>query len=84
MLKDRFMANFLALVLCLNVGILAFGQTNLATISGLVRDPQGAVVPHANVTATEEATTAQTKTVTDDAGFFSIHNLPIGSYTVMR
>lgn len=64
------------------VASLCTGQTNLATISGLVRDPQGAVVPHAQVIATNEATAVQTKTITDDAGFFSIHNLPIGNYSV--
>lgn len=81
-LVGRIRSILLASVVTLNIGIVAFGQTNLATISGLVKDPQGAIVPHAAVTATNEATAVPTKTVTDDAGFFSIHNLPVGNYSV--
>jgi hypothetical protein len=58
------------------------GQSNLASISGLVRDPQGAVIPDASVTATNVATGVPTRTVTDAAGFYSIPNLPVGTYTL--
>lgn len=49
---------------------------------GVGERSQGAVVTNANVAATNEATGVQMKTITDDAGFFSIHNLPICNYGV--
>lgn len=52
------------------------------SISGLVTDPSGAVVPGAKVTATETATGVRTEAVTDSAGFYRFASLPIGTYTV--
>jgi hypothetical protein len=39
--------------LFLRTGINAISQVNTASLSGLVKDPSGAVVPDAKVTATE-------------------------------
>ena len=63
-----------ALVLC--------GQSNQASISGTVTDAQGAAIPGARVNATNTATDVRTGTVTNEAGFYSIPNLPIGAYIV--
>ena len=57
-------------------------QSNLASVSGVVSDPQGVVVPAAAVSATNTATGVDTKTATDAAGFYAIRNLPIGAYTL--
>jgi hypothetical protein len=67
------------LILGISVG---YAQSNLASVSGVVSDPQGAVVPAAAVSATNAATGVDTKTVTDAAGFYAIRNLPIGAYTL--
>lgn len=68
------------LILGISVG---YAQSNLASVSGVVSDPQGAVVPAAAVSATNTATGVDTKTATDSSGFYAIRNLPIGAYTLM-
>jgi hypothetical protein len=71
-----------SVILVVFVASLCVGQSNLASISGLVRDPQGAVIPEASVTATNVATGVPARTVTDSAGFYSIPSLPVGTYTL--
>jgi hypothetical protein len=56
-----------------------YAQSNLASVSGVVSDPKGAVVPAAVVSATNTETGVDTKTATDAAGFYAIRNLPIGA-----
>ncbi len=58
------------------------GQTFRGGISGTVTDPSGAVVPGAQVTAVETATSISYKAVTSSAGEFAFTNLPLGDYTV--
>ncbi|MBI3684002.1 MAG: TonB-dependent receptor [Acidobacteria bacterium] len=57
-------------------------QSPEATISGVVTDPQGAVIPNVEVTATSLDRGVKTATRTNPAGFYSLRSLPIGSYTV--
>jgi hypothetical protein len=52
------------------------------SISGTVKDPSGAVIPGAMVTATNAATNVQSKSVTDSKGFYVFPSLPVGRYTV--
>ena len=60
----------------------ALAQSNLASISGVVTDAQGGVVPQARVTATNIATGVETPVVSNSAGFYRIQNLEIGRYNV--
>jgi hypothetical protein len=63
------------------LGVTAgLAQSNLASISGIVTDPQNAVVPQANVTAANVETGVQTRFTTNSAGFYHLQNLPIGLY----
>ncbi|MEO7142536.1 MAG: carboxypeptidase regulatory-like domain-containing protein [Bryobacteraceae bacterium] len=66
--------------------LLLFAATgfsqSLASISGVVTDPAGAVIPAANVAATNTATGVRTSAATNGAGFYNLPNLPIGIYTV--
>jgi hypothetical protein len=56
--------------------------STVGSISGSVRDPQGAAIPKTEVTIAEE-TTGQTRTVrTDDDGEYSAQSLPVGRYSV--
>ena len=56
--------------------------STVGSISGTVRDPQGAAVPKVDVLITEE-TTGQTRTVrTDEAGTYSAQSIPVGRYSV--
>jgi outer membrane receptor protein involved in Fe transport len=52
------------------------------TISGVVEDQQGAVVPNAKVTATHIATNRVYPTVTNSAGIIALRDLPIGVYNL--
>lgn len=52
------------------------------TISGTVLDEQNAVISGAQITAVQNGTNQDHKAVSDSQGFFSIPQLPIGTYTV--
>lgn len=52
------------------------------SIQGTITDPSGAVVPHAEVTATNTATGVATVRLTTAAGFYVITPLPAGRYNV--
>src|SRR5438309_6151932 len=49
-------------------------------ISGSVKDPTGAVVPGAHITATGIQTGIRRETASDSQGFFSFPSLPVGQY----
>jgi len=57
-------------------------QTVVGRISGTVRDASGAVVPNTTVTATNTATNLSRSGITDGDGFYTVTNLPAGTYTV--
>src|SRR5215472_13822444 len=59
-----------------------FAQNTEASISGIVTDTQGAVVPRVEVYAMDTATGVKTTVHTNESGFYSISPLPIGSYTL--
>src|SRR5579862_8176316 len=52
------------------------------SISGVVQDPQGAVVPNANVSVTHLTTNRVFKTQSTSAGIVSLRDLPPGAYNV--
>jgi hypothetical protein len=58
------------------------GQTIFGRISGTVIDSTGAVVPDATVTVTNSATNAARTATTDEGGFYTVTNLPVGTYSV--
>ncbi|HYV84014.1 MAG TPA: carboxypeptidase regulatory-like domain-containing protein [Pyrinomonadaceae bacterium] len=74
-----------ASILLLSIGLLVGVHAQSATtgnITGTVRDPQGATVPKAEVTITDEKTgTSRTVRATED-GFYNATSLPAGTYTV--
>jgi carboxypeptidase family protein len=74
-----------ALLLLLSIGLLVGVHAQSSTtgnITGTVRDPQGAAVPKAEITITEEKTgQSRTVTATDD-GFYNVTSLPAGIYTI--
>jgi hypothetical protein len=74
-----------AVLILIALGICAIVNaqvTTVGTISGNVRDPQGAAVPNAEVTI-QQLGTGFSRTVTaNDEGFFIASSLPVGKYTV--
>ena len=72
----------LAVVLILSMASPVLAQSGRATISGLVKDTSGSVVPGVTVTATNRGTNAVTTVVTNADGLYSTRNLPLGTYVV--
>ena len=60
----------------------AFAQSIFASLSGTVMDPKGAVVPGANVSVQNTGTNVIRSLVTNKDGFFSVTQLPVGTYSV--
>jgi len=61
----------------------AAAQTFRGGINGRVTDQTGAVVPSAEVKATNEATGLSYSTTSSTAGEFAFPDLPLGDYTVV-
>ena len=74
-------ALLLTLLLGLAAGVHAQVST-VGTIGGMVKDPQGAAVPNAEVTATQEGTGATRTVTTNDEGVYLFTGLPAGRYTI--
>jgi hypothetical protein len=60
----------------------ALAQSDLASISGTITDPSGALLSRAQVTLTSEATGATHKTFTNNAGLYNIPGIAPGRYTI--
>ena len=57
-------------------------QAATATLSGIITDPNGAVIQGAQVTATQKATGFKRETTTNADGLYTLSNLPPGEYEV--
>ena len=71
---------FLSLVLALCLP--AFAQSDNSSISGIVKDPTGAVVANAKVVVKNEGTAFERQTTTNESGFYTVTNIPPGFYEV--
>jgi len=71
-------ATLLAALVCFSL----FAQSDLSTITGVIKDPSGSAVPGAKVIVHNEATGVERQTVSADSGTFTVTNLPSGFYTV--
>ena len=67
-------------ILILGLGLPALAQSGRGTITGIVKDPSGAVVPGAEITITEKSTGVVTRTVSTEAGAYRAPNIPPGTY----
>ncbi len=68
--------------LLLVLGGTAFAQQETATLTGVVQDPSGAVIPGANVRLTNLGTNIASNTLTGENGFYTLTNLKPGAYSV--
>ncbi len=57
-------------------------QVDRATLSGLVSDASGSVVPAVRIEVVLEATGLRREAISSDSGLYLLPGLPIGSYTV--
>ena len=69
-----------ALVVCFSS--VSYAQTGTSRVGGTAFDAQGAIVPGAKVTVTNEATNASFTTTTSSAGTYVFDSLQLGSYTI--
>ncbi len=53
-----------------------------ATIVGVVTDSSGKVIANASVKVTQKETGLTRQVTTNDRGFYAVHSLPVGEYTV--
>jgi hypothetical protein len=75
------------LLVCLTVlscvsAAMSQAQSNAADLQGVVRDPNGAVVTNATVSARNAGTNVSREATTNNDGFYKIVNLPPGEYEV--
>jgi hypothetical protein len=69
-------------ILVLGLGLPALAQSGRGTITGVVKDPSGAVVPGADITITEKDTGVVTRTVSTQAGAYRAPYIPPGTYKI--
>lgn len=62
--------------------LVVVAQNDRGTITGEVKDPDGAVVPNATVIATNQGTGAESRTTTTATGNYTIPSLTAGRYTL--
>ena len=72
-----------ATAMCVMASTIAYAQGGAtSTLSGTVTDASGAVIPGADVKVKNDATAAESSTVTAENGTFTIPSLNAGTYTV--
>src|SRR5215468_9740070 len=79
----KYFASFLILLAALASSQLVFAQgTDLGTITGVVTDPSGALVPSAKVVVVDLATNRPREAATNADGVYRVFGLPSGRYQV--
>src|SRR5262249_19970457 len=73
---------WISVCLCVCFAVHAFGQSSNARVSGTVNDATGAVLPGAEVKATNNATGVVTTALANDAGAYDFASLLPGTYTI--
>jgi hypothetical protein len=73
---------FAGAVAALFLGTLTAHAAITGSISGVVTDPSGAVVPGVTVVATAVSTNVQSKAVTDAKGFYNLPTLSVDTYNL--
>src|SRR5690349_23881715 len=90
MLEDRMKSLKLLLVFIVCISFITFSQLpagaqstiSTGSIQGTVTDPNGAVVPNANITITNKATGQATKLTSSSTGTYASGALQPGTYEV--
>ncbi len=81
-IKSAFWRTGAAAVMLALMALAGQAQTFRGAINGTVTDPSGAVIPNAQVKATETATGIDHNTVTTSDGQFSFQDIQLGFYKV--
>lgn len=78
--KRLFLLSVCLLTFSTSIIVAAAQPSGTATLSGVVKDPNDALVTGAQVTVTQKDTGASRETTTNDDGFFVVTNLAPGLY----
>ncbi|MDQ6653321.1 MAG: TonB-dependent receptor, partial [Acidobacteriota bacterium] len=81
-MKKLTVLNILVAICFLMATATGLAQSISGRIVGTVTDPNGAVVPEASISVTNEGTGAQRTVKADDSGTYVVTELPVGLYTV--
>jgi outer membrane receptor protein involved in Fe transport len=73
---------FLLIAAMLGLTLVAAAQTSRGTVSGIISDPTGAVIPGATVTLTNKETTVTRTTVTNSEGVYRFDAVNLGTYEI--
>lgn len=80
-MHSKFIAKFLAFIFTLVLAPAVFGQAT-GSLSGTITDQNGAVIQGASVTVKNSATNLTRTVQANDAGHWTVTQLPVGSYSV--
>jgi hypothetical protein len=70
------------ILLLFSAATVSRAQSNDATLTGIVVDKTGAVIPGASIVVTDEASGVARSTTSDGRGFFSLVGVPVATYDV--
>ena len=73
---------WLALLLLVLFAPTLLAQETTGGLQGTVKDPSGAVVPHARVVVTGTTLVGSKEVLTDSSGYYRFANLPPGLYVL--
>ncbi len=74
--------SFVVVALALATAASAFSQASTAAINGTLRDSTGSVVPGANLVLRNPATAVETRTTSNEAGYYAFLNVQPSQYTL--
>lgn len=70
------------LAMLLSLSLTASGQTSRGTVSGIISDPTGAVIPSATIALISNETYVSRTTVSNDEGVYRFDAVDLGTYAV--
>jgi len=82
-MKFNLIGAAMAALLLIGCNAAMIAQSTDASLSGIVHDPQNALIPNAKIVATEIGTGQVHSTISGGTGNYTLTNLPIGDYRVV-
>src|SRR5438874_8908049 len=79
----KFLITSVAIIALLILAGVAFAQTDTGKISGFVKDQNGAIVPGANITVTNQRNGDERSAKANDDGFYSVPALKASGYRII-
>src|SRR5271165_2995342 len=80
--RSEYRSCIVAAVLAGLFSIGAWSQTQLATVSGAITDPSGAVVPGVSVTVVSQGAGLKRSVLTGTSGEYRFAGIPSGNYSL--